>query len=311
MRTAVIFKAYAWDAFVQRQAERCARAAEGVGDFFVSVDETNGACPETGFARVVRTSNAALIASGLPDRFEAGSLIWWNPDYVHYDFRNRFPEYDQYIFVEYDALAQEGALARLSEAAATHALDMIALPLAGTGRYWWWTLPLRQTYPRREIEGTLICIALFSARALDMLQARRRAMAHDPAVRYWPSAEGFIGTEIRRAGLRHASIADFVDTSRYGAFPPMLEEDAADPAGPALFHPVLDKQRLIGSLLKSTVDVRDLWLPTSQTRRLLARFPTEDWRPMLLDASRKRVAVKMRERWERLRLRLKPGALLA
>ena len=39
---AVIFKAYAWDAFVERQARRLAESA-GAMDFYVLMDETAGA----------------------------------------------------------------------------------------------------------------------------------------------------------------------------------------------------------------------------------------------------------------------------
>src|ERR1700734_4003125 len=41
LRCAVVFKTYAWDEFVERQAHRLADAA-GALDFFVSVDESNG-----------------------------------------------------------------------------------------------------------------------------------------------------------------------------------------------------------------------------------------------------------------------------
>ena len=40
-RCAVVFKTYAWDGFVERQARRLAEAA-GALDFYISVDETNG-----------------------------------------------------------------------------------------------------------------------------------------------------------------------------------------------------------------------------------------------------------------------------
>lgn len=99
---AVVFKTYTWDDFVCRQAQRCARAT-GRGEFYISLDETNGSCGQPSFGRLIRTSCAEMIALGLPDRFEHGSLLWWNADYAHYHFYSMHPEYDYYVFVEYDA----------------------------------------------------------------------------------------------------------------------------------------------------------------------------------------------------------------
>src|ERR1700742_4753961 len=100
MRYAVIFKTYTWDSFVHRQASRC-RAATGDGDFFIMVDETNRSIGDIPFERVVRTTNAQLVSFGLANRFEVGSLIWWNADYPHYQFQDQYPDYDYYVFVEY------------------------------------------------------------------------------------------------------------------------------------------------------------------------------------------------------------------
>jgi hypothetical protein len=50
---AVVFKTYAWDGFVERQARRLAKVA-GALDFYVSVDVTNGAVGLIPFERVIR-----------------------------------------------------------------------------------------------------------------------------------------------------------------------------------------------------------------------------------------------------------------
>ena len=67
-RCAVVFKTYAWDGFVERQARRLAEAAGGL-DFFVSVDETNGPVGPIPFERVVRFTCNDLAAAGLPMRY--------------------------------------------------------------------------------------------------------------------------------------------------------------------------------------------------------------------------------------------------
>jgi hypothetical protein len=84
-RCAVVFKTYAWDGFVERQAQRFAEAA-GALDFFISVDVTNGSVGLIPFERVVRFGGADLAAAGLPMRYSVGGVLWWNRDYAHYQF---------------------------------------------------------------------------------------------------------------------------------------------------------------------------------------------------------------------------------
>ncbi len=104
-RCAVVFKTYAWDGFVERQAHRLAEAS-GALDFFVSVDETNGSVGPVPFERVVRFTCNDLAGAGLPMRYAVGGVLWWNPDYAHYQFQTQYPDYDYYLFVEYDCVAQ-------------------------------------------------------------------------------------------------------------------------------------------------------------------------------------------------------------
>ncbi len=312
MRYAVVFKTYAWDSFVHRQAARCAAAA-GAGDFFVSVDETNGSVGLIPYDRVIRTTNAELIASGLPNRFEKGSLLWWNPDYVHYQFHDQHPDYDYYVFVEYDAVVQGGIEPLVARAAALDA-DLVALPITTPKQDWFWTIFHRQTYPLAELQGTLNCVSVFSKRALAMLGRRRREMAVGDRTRYWPSSEVFIPTEVGRAGFSHRSLNEFGDVSGYDWSPPILEDDLPPATGNAFFHPVLDERRYIASTLRLTVTLRSVLDPRSEMRRKLARFPREAYVPLLAGAARHRLRRKLVERMvERAqsgRLRLFPNSLV-
>ena len=162
MRTAVVFKTYMWDPFVARQAQRFADAA-GEADFFISVDETNAHFPDIPFDRVVRTSNAKLVASGLADRFEKGSLIWWNADYPHHAFYEEHGGYDYYLFVEYDALIQAPIPELMARIAATGA-DFVAMHIRQPVQDWFWGAAHRQVYPMGQLRGTLNCVSVFSNR---------------------------------------------------------------------------------------------------------------------------------------------------
>lgn len=312
MRYAVVFKTYAWDSFVHRQALRCADEA-GAGDFFISVDETNGCVGPIPFDRVVRTTNAELIASGLPNRFEKGSLLWWNPDYVHYQFHDLHPDYDYYVFVEYDVVIQ-GGIGPLVERAAALDVDLVALPIPTPKHEWFWTIYHRQTYPLAELQGTLNCVSLFSRRALALLGSRRREMAEGRQTRYWPSSEVFIPTEVGRAGFKHLSLEAFGDVQGYDWSPPLLEDDMPASVGTAFFHPVLDQRRYIAATLRQTLSLRSVVDPRSEVRRKLARFPREAYVPLLAGAARHRLRRKflerLVERFQSGRLRLFPKSLV-
>jgi len=300
MRYAVVFKTYAWDAFVHRQASRC-QAATGSGDFFVSVDETGGPVGPVPFDRVVRTRNAEITALGFADRFEKGSLLWWNPDYVHYQFQERHPEYDYYVFVEYDVVVRT-SIERMVERMAAQRADLVALPPRTPKQEWFWTIYHRQTYSFEALQGSLICMTAFSRRALQMLARRRREMTGDAAVRFWPIAEVFIPTEIARAGYRSMSLAEFGGVDQYQSFPPVLEDDLAGTGGDAVLHPVLDRDRYVTAMLKSTARFRSFLYPRSRMWRSLARFPRQEYLPKLYGAAYRRLRMSLKEKYQRRRL---------
>ena len=139
-RCAVVFKTYAWDGFVERQAQRLAEAA-GALDFYVSVDETNGHAGPIPFERVIRFSCADLEADGMAMRSPAGGVLWWNPDYAHYQFQRQFPNYDYYLFLEYDCVVQ-GSLEQFVDQAVSRGADLVAMPMESKFHEWhWWALP--------------------------------------------------------------------------------------------------------------------------------------------------------------------------
>lgn len=301
MRYAVVFKTYMWDGFVHRQALRC-KAATGAGDLFIAVDETNGAVGDIPFANVMRTTNTQLEASGFANRFEKGSMLWWNPDYVHYHFQEQHPAYDFYVFVEYDALVL-GQIEAVVQHAAANGTDLMALPIRMAKENWFWTAFHRQTYPLDEIQGALICISVFSYRALKMLADRRRAMRTDDRVQYWPNAEVFIPTEITRAKFHYHSLADFGDVNAYQWFPPILEDDLQEAAGTMFLHPVLDRTRYLAALLKTTAQFRSFLYPRSKMWRALRRFPKEEYLSDVAVAARRRLVTSINEKAHRSKLR--------
>ena len=280
-RCAVVFKTYAWDEFVERQARRLAEAA-GPLDFYVSADETNGPVGPIPYGRVIRFTCAELAAAGLPMRFGVGGVLWWNPDYAHYQFLQECPDYDYYLFVEYDCVVQ-CSLLQFVVRAVSQGADLVALPISRPIGKWHWMPYQRNAFPPDEVKLALLNVCFLSSPALRRLQQRRLAMMANPTRRAWPSAEVFVPSEVVRAGMIWQSLAEFGDVSRYEWFPPTLEEDLRPTDCDAFLHPVLDRQRYVFSMLQNRSS-----LSAGELDHALSRFPRGEYAKLLLPAARKR-----------------------
>jgi hypothetical protein len=291
----LVFKTHAWDDFIERQFERY-RSNCLSGDVVILADETNRPLGPIPYDRVIRTTNSELLQLGLANAYGKGGLIWWNTDYPNYLAADRLPEYDYYLFVEYDSCANLD-IDSFVEAIAANGADAVALPTRQAKSSWYWTKFHERVYSYEEICGSLNCISVFSARAMQLLLARRRAhtIEHNAGrLRFWPGNEVFIATEINRAGYKFASLEEFGDATQYEWHPPILEDDLYEQTGTFL-HPVLDRPRYIASLLKFEFDLSSYFISSSPLRRQLARFPARDYLPHMPAAFRRQVLVKLRQ----------------
>ena len=296
-RCAVVFKTYAWDGFVERQARRLAEAA-GALDFYVSVDESNGPAGPIPFERVVRFTSADLAVAGMPMRYSVGGVLWWNPDYAHYQFLSQHPHYDYYLFVEYDCVVQ-CSLEQFVASAASKGADFVALPITRSFQKWHWMPYQRDVYSPGEVKLSLLNVCLFSSSALNQLHRRRLAMNADPSIRQWPSSEVFVPTEVERAGMTWLSLAEFGDVSHCDWFPPTMEEDLRPSDHDAFLHPVLDRRRYISSILHNRGS-----LAPGELGRALARFRREEYANLIWPMARKRAVKRMQHKLLRWRLQL-------
>jgi hypothetical protein len=288
-RCAVVFKAYFWDAFVERQAHRLAEAA-GRLDFYVLVDETNGSVGPIPFESAIRFTCADLAAAGLPMRFSVGNVLWWNPDYAHYQFLAHCPNYDYYVFVEYDCVVQ-ASLEQLVLRAASQGVDLIALPILRPFHQWHWMQYQRDVYPPDEVKLALLNLCFLSFRALALLGQRRIDLNSDLSIRGWPSSEVFLPSEVVRAGMQWRSLADFGDVSHYDWFPPTMEEDLLPGASDTFLHPVLDRQRYLASMLNNSG-----CLEPGELDRALSRFRREEYKKLVWAAARGRAVRRIRHK---------------
>lgn len=292
---ALVFKTHAWDPFIARQFKRYASRCRD-GQLVIVADETNGPIGPIPHAHVIRTNTRELIGLGLANAYPKGGLIWWNTDYPNLLAFHRLPPFPYYVFVEYDSCVTVSIDAMVRDAAAA-GTDMVALPTRQDKATWYWTGFHERTYPYADIRGSLNCIAVFSARAMQLMWDRRLAMSaeHEAGrVAFWPGNEVFCATEIGRAGYRFTSIEAFGDASGYEWHPPILEDDLPAQKG-AFLHPVLDQQRYIASVLKFEFDLSSYFDRTSPLRRTLSRFPARAYAPQMPGAFRRQLMVKVRQ----------------
>lgn len=302
-RFAVVIRTYQWNAFIARQVARY-RAVSAGGDLFISADMTHGPIGPIEHDRVFYTTNDNLLALGLANRFEKGSLIWWNADYPAYAFHQTHPEYDYYVFVEYDSLVRAPLAPMMREMARRH-LDFIAAPIPLPLSTWFWWPYARQTYGAHELRATLNCISFYSNRTLALLFERRLAMASDPRVKKWPISEAFVATEIERAGYATAPLSMLGDDRAYDWFPPLLEDDIDTLDAGTFVHPVLDEPHYLKSILTNGGHWRDYFVASSPLRKRLSRLPKESYAPLLVRASWRRFQAYQGERLKRRFLKMR------
>ena len=280
-RYAVIFRTHFWDAFVDRQFRRLQRSV-GAGDIFVLVDETRGHVAGIPGEHVFRLTDGQILDAGYVAAGE-GSIQWFSGDVPLYLFRQAHPDYQYYLQLEYDVnvhIAVDDVIARV----ARDGVDIVALERRDTPPDWHWMHTLRGVYPEAEATHRLICLSVFSDRALDGLSAERLAQAarfragEQPS---WPFCEAFIPIEGKRQGLKLAELSAYGDVDQYDWWPPHPESDLPSLERHAFVHPILDQPRFTASMLKYP-NVRALFGPTSQFHRRLRRLGMSDYLRVIL-----------------------------
>ena len=273
-RAAVIFRTHFWDAFAQRQFDRLIAVAGGT-DVFILVDETSGPVAGITHDKIVRVTEGELLGMGLANAGE-GALLWFNGDYPLYKFQELHGDYDYYLQLEYDVVIN-GPILALIASAASQGVDFVGLTKGEATPDWPWVNSCTDAYDIADISHQLICLALFSSRALRFLAERRLALsdAHQRGkMAAWPMCEGFIATELLQAGMVCKELSEFGDTDLYDHWPPYLEADTDSLSAHHFIHPVLDESRFVSSMLKYHIGLKGFLNPASLYHRKLRRLPT-------------------------------------
>jgi hypothetical protein len=242
---------------------------------------------------VMRFTCGDLARSGLAMRSPAGGVLWWNPDYAHYQFLEQRPDYDYYLFVEYDCVPPSSLEEFVLRAQSARA-DLVAMPMYSDVRKWHWTPYQRNVYPSGQIGRALLCLSLYSSRALNLLFERRREMSADASLLEWPNSELFVPTEILRGGMTWLPLEELGDCSRYVWFPPTLEDDLPTGERQGFLHPVLDRRRYLNSMIDNRGS-----LAHGELKRALKRFPRHEYAHIVWKSARKGAAKVLRYQFKK------------
>ncbi len=244
---AVIFRTHLWDDGIAEMARRAAACCPSA-HFVVAADVTNGPLNVEPFQAIPHTCDAASLSlpNVPPDR-----TLWWNADYVLYFVRERLPGFDYYVMLEYDVLLNcdiDSIIARCMG----EGIDFVAKEI-GEIHPGHWSRPsaLEMT---GVIHWALIPLVVVSARAVDALYRRRRAMAYQlaqKAITQWPYCEPFMTTVLaQHADMKLASWETLLNAQLLRYRPILSLRDKRLAVGPLVAHPVFASRRFIETFLR-------------------------------------------------------------
>jgi len=291
---AVLFRTHIWDEYVERQYQRL-RATVGRGDLFILVDETSRPV-SIPHPNVVSHTQASVLDMGLSGAGH-GNMLWFNGDYPLYFFYRQHDNYDFYIMTEYDVAVQR-PLDGIVDQMAQDGTDLVGVPNTDAVADWPLTHTCQDAYVHDEIKKCLICISMYSNRAVRRLYERRVEMSHlqkAGLMPHWPYCEAFISTEVALAGFKMTSLAEFGPISRYDWSPAVVESDLPLLADQAFVHPVLDAQRFVQHTMKNLWPPESFFDPRNAVARLLRRAPVSVYGPPLARALYRRAGAPLRK----------------
>jgi len=259
----VVVRATRYDEFV-------ARRLAASGTVCLVLDETAAPQGQVPHAPTLRCTETLLRTPGLPQGPD-GRFFVYNVDYYLYHAAAAYPDYAYYLLMDFDSVAQCDLDALVARAASEN-MDYVGQPIATDIEQWMWLASCRGAYPAPErIEAHMLYVALFSRRAVSVLRSRRLAQAErflGGTLGDWPTAEGFVPTEARLAGLNTAPLSDYGAVPRVSWWPPYHERQLPGLAADAFVHPVATGTPYLRAMLRGGVPaaLKAWWLMATSKR---------------------------------------------
>jgi hypothetical protein len=238
------FRTHVWDKHVAEIAE-AARISSRSGSFIVMTDETRGPMDVSPFFNLGHTDDfASLDMPNVP----TGRSLWWNADYLLYLLRRRYPCFDYYIMIEYDALLKCDLDAIIAECAAKK-IDMVVHRLQQIWEGKHWAYPSSQEIAEDgKAWHALIPAIIVSGRALDEIYAYRRQLAErfrNRTLVNWPYCEVILPTTAVTLGLKVNELSRFINTDLLRFRPFISLKDPRLGNDKLCAHPVMGGTRFV------------------------------------------------------------------
>ena len=249
MRFLTVFRTYSWDECIGEMARKARDYSQG-GDFIVSADFSRGSFPTSDFECIGHTETE-ISEFGLPivpkDR-----ALWHNWDYICPIILSwKKEKYDYYVVTESD-VAVNLPISLLCQKMQEENIDLIVDFIHKPTPEWIWYKDAL-TVSDNPL-GCLLCVSIFSHKALELITNQRLKMAADYADgtrTIWPFCETVVPATIRDAGLKIADLKDFANLShfhfgeKYSEHNPVVNE----PGG--FVHSVISGKKIIDLTLSS------------------------------------------------------------
>jgi hypothetical protein len=285
---AILLKVHYWNASLAARVDELRRFAPSA-NIFIFVDETNKPVEIRTTVPVIRRTVADVSRYGLA-AVPAWAVFWYNNDYPLYLSASQLIEFDYVLMLEHDALVTVD-IDELIMRAGADGIDFAAVPISMPPSEWPWLPTLNGVYDLDAVRLTLNCTCLisraawmhlFSRRlrlsleyAAGTLQSARQPLPTPPregVIESWPFGEGLMATDLTQHGFKVVDLAEFGDTSEHKWWPPILLSELLESNKTGFFHPVLDEDNYITSLLRpSSVDPADWFVPGSMVHEGLEK----------------------------------------
>lgn len=211
-KVAYLHKIHFWDDFVQASSEH-ARRQFGNESFFLLADQTNKVYETDNFSNICYTAGKLQTMGLYIDPLDP-SPMWSNGDYSWYFARQQLPDYDYYVFGEFDVWFNID-FNRLIDPMIDYELDVLVADYQELDKDWYHYHTASWNYS--PVCSMLTVFGVYSGVWLDHMFNKRlelSARAKTETLPAWPFVEAFVGSESRRVWSRVGWLSRFFDTSK-------------------------------------------------------------------------------------------------
>lgn len=241
MNYAVFFKAHSWDDLIYRNYLRLKISSKNA-DIYILFDNTNGMDPCVA-EEIISINQRDISSIGLIDY----GGFWYNGDYASIIAFLKKPNYDYYVFCEYDVFVNCNIEYIINK---MHANSVDCLGKKINDENWPHHSNCAPYYNGIDIEKSLFCISFFSRAMIVAIYFRRimqSFLKEKNNIQSWPIGEAVMATEPKLSGLKYDELENYgVFLENYDWTGVFLESHAEKISKyGSIIHPISNKEKFI------------------------------------------------------------------